>query len=92
MTVLNDRARIAARLLDDEMRSWLRAGADRQDGRLALFDQFGEPIEKKIVRTAIVSGLAEHWFASPMRPQWTVCRLTQKGRTYLDRLAGARKL
>ena len=87
MAINRDRARIAARIFDADMREWLSGGEAREDGRLAIFDQFGEPIDKKVIKTAIASGFAEPWFASPMRPQWTVCRLTQKGHDFLGRPA-----
>ena len=90
MATHSDRAGIAARIFDTDMRQWLRGGEDRNDGRLALFDQFGEPIDKKVVKSAIASGLAEPWFANPMRPQWTVCRLTKKGQDFLSRPAKTR--
>ncbi len=90
MTVYRNRAAVAARMLEADMRDWLRGGATRGDGRLALFDQFAEPIDKTLIKTAVASGYAEPWFASPMRPQWTVCRLTPKGRAFLERPAKAR--
>jgi len=80
MTIYSDRAGFAAREIEAEMRNWLHGGLDREDGRLAIFDMFGEPVNKAVVKSAIASGLAEPWFASPMRPQWTVCRITEKGR------------
>jgi len=80
MTTLDMRADAKSRLHEAELYEWLKGGLTRDDGRLALFDQFGEPIRKTVIQTAIAAGLAEPWFASPMRPQWTVCRLTQKGR------------
>lgn len=75
-----NRANAKARLIETEMMGWLRGGLSRADGRLALFDTFGEPVEKVIIQRAIAKGWAEPWFASPMRPQWTVCRLTEQGR------------
>ena len=84
MTMYSNRAGLTARELEIELRNWLQAGKDRSDGRLAIFDQFGEPVNKSIVKKAMASGLAEPWFASPMRPQWTVCRITPKGRASLD--------
>lgn len=80
MTTLDQRADAKTRLREAELLDWLRGGLQREDGRLALFDHFGEPINKAVIRSAIAAGLAEPWFASPMRPQWTVCRLTGKGR------------
>ena len=80
MATLERRASVKERLLETEMHGWLQGGLQREEGRLALFDEFGEPVQKAIVRRAIDKGLAEPWFANPMRPQWTVCRLTEKGR------------
>lgn len=81
----NSKGRVGqpAREIDMEMRDWLSGGLHRDDGRLAIFDTFGEPVNKSIVKPAIAAGLAEPWFSSPMRPQWTVCRLTVKGREAL---------
>lgn len=90
MTIDSGRAGWAARETELEMQNWLRAGLSRPDGRLAMFDQFGEPVNKAMVRSAIAFGLVEPWFASPMRPQWTVCRLTPKGRQALIRGASTR--
>lgn len=85
-----DRSRVAARLSEREMQAWLSGGLNRPDRRLALFDQFGERIDPNIVRAAIAAGLAEPWFASPMRPQWTVCRLTSQGYDVLVRRAATK--
>jgi hypothetical protein len=90
MTVYTNRAARAAQYTDAAMRAWLRGGTTRQDGRLALFDQLADPIDKSLIKTAVVSGYAEPWFASPMRPQWTVYRLTPKGRAFLERPAKTR--
>ncbi len=90
MTIYSNRADMSARETELELRNWLRGGLDREDGRLAIFDMFGEPVNKAVVKSAIASGLAEPWFSSPMRPQWTVCRLTPKGRDVLIRSAHTR--
>ena len=90
MAMNRDRARVAARIFEADLHEWLRGGESRVDGRLALFDRFGEPIDRKVIKTAIASGLAEPWFANPMRPQWTVCRLTPKGHDFLGHPAKAR--
>lgn len=87
MTVYRNRVAAAARIFDADLRDWLRGGTIRADGRLALFDQFAEPIDKDLIKSAVASGFAEPWFASPMRPQWTICRLTPKGRAFLERPA-----
>ena len=90
MTIYNDRAGLTARETEIELRNWLRGGLDRADGRLAIFDTFGEPVDKGVIKSAIAAGLAEPWFSSPMRPQWMVCRLTPKGRDALNRSANTR--
>ena len=90
MTIYSNRAGYAARETEVEMRNWLQGGVDREDGRLAIFDMFGEPVNKAVIKSAISSGLAEPWFSSPMRPQWTVCRITPKGRAALNLSAGTR--
>ena len=90
MTNANNRAQQRAREIDMEMRNWLSGGLNREDGRLAIFDRFGEPVNKAVIKTAIASGYAEPWFSSPMRPQWTVCRLTAKGRGVMSRSAKPR--
>ena len=90
MNNASNRAQQRAREIDMEMRNWLNGGLSREDGRLAIFDTFGEPVNKAVIKTAIASGYAEPWFSSPMRPQWTVCRLTAKGRAVVSSSAKAR--
>lgn len=90
MTKPSDRADFTARETEMAMQDWLQGGLKRADGRLAIFDMFGEPIDKAVVKSAIAAGLAEPWFSSPMRPQWTVCRLTPRGRDALNRFAKTR--
>jgi len=91
MAVYRNRAAVAARLSEQELQAWLSGGLTRDDGRLALFDQFGEPVDKNLIKSAIADGLVTPWFASPMSPQWLVCRLTPKGRDYVSRLAKTRQ-
>ena len=90
MTINKHRAGISARETDLKLQNWLRGGLERPDGRLAIFDTFGEPVDKAVVKSAISLGLAEPWFSSPMRPQWMVCRLTAKGRVEASRSAKTR--
>lgn len=90
MTIDMHRAGMTARETELELKNWLQGGFDRTDGRLAIFDTFGEPVNKAVIKSAISSGLAEPWFSSPMRPQWMVCRLTPKGRAAVSRSAKTR--
>ena len=59
MATLDRRADVKRRLLEEDMHVWLQGGLSRDDGRLALFDQFGEPVQKSVIREAIKAGYAE---------------------------------
>lgn len=70
---------------EESVLQWLRAGLSRSDGRLPLFDAFGDRIDPRVVQFALRSGWAEGWFANPMKPDWMVCRLTDRGRRRVTR-------
>ena len=61
-------------------RSWLVRGLDQAGGKLPLFDFIGKRIDARTIRRCIESGWAEPWFANPIKPDWLVCKLTDKGR------------
>jgi hypothetical protein len=42
--------------------------------------QNGQEINATTIRACVEKGLAEPWFANPMKPDWLVCRLTDAGR------------
>jgi len=52
-------------------------------GKLPLFDARGQEISSTIISSCLKKGLAERWFANPLKPDWLVCRLTEKGRQAL---------
>ncbi|MSP43110.1 MAG: hypothetical protein EXR08_07060 [Alphaproteobacteria bacterium] len=58
----------------------MRRGISEPGGKLPLFDRRGQEINPAIIQICIGNGWAEHWFANPLKPDWLVCRLTQKGR------------
>lgn len=64
--------------------AWLRRGLDQPGGKLPLFDWQGQKIDPVLVGTCIKAGWAERWFHNPLKPDWQVCRLTQKGRTVVN--------
>lgn len=64
---------------------YLRHGLDAPGGKLPLFDDDGQEISPKTIRSCIEHGWAEPWFSNPVKPDWLVCRLTPQGR----RIAGA---
>ncbi len=74
------RARVA---LSVQERDYLRLGGQQPGGKLPLFDHNGQEINSKIIRSCIKKGYAEPWFANPLKPDWLVCRLTEKGRSVI---------
>ena len=70
-------------------RAWLRRGLDQPGGKLPLFDKLGQQIDPRTVRACIEQGWAEPWYANPLKPDWMVCKLTERGRTVAARRAVA---
>jgi hypothetical protein len=61
-------------------RAWLRRGLDQPGGKLPLFDEYGQRIDARTIRSCIEQGWAQPWFANPLKPDWLVCKLTITGR------------
>ncbi|MEE2688197.1 MAG: hypothetical protein VX430_02110 [Pseudomonadota bacterium] len=61
-------------------RSWLRRGLDQPGGKLPLFDKSGQRINQRTIKSCLTQGWAEPWFENPIKPDWLVCKLTEKGR------------
>ena len=59
---------------------WLKRGLDQPGGKLPLFDEWGQRVNEKTVRSCISHGWAEPWFTNPLKPDWLVCKLTTAGR------------
>ena len=70
-------------------KSWLARGLEQPGGKLPLFDEEGQNYPVRTVRSCIERGWAEPWFNNPSKPDWLVCRLTEKGRTIAARHARA---
>jgi hypothetical protein len=64
-----------------QQRHWLRRGVGQPGGKLPLFDEWGQRISERTVRSCIDQGWAEHWFSNPLKPDWLVCKLTDAGRS-----------
>ncbi len=60
--------------------AWLRRGLDQPGGKLPLFDERGQRVNERTIRSCIAQGWAEPWFANPTKPDWLVCKLTAAGR------------
>ena len=64
----------------DVQRTWLRRGLVQPGGKLPLFDETGTRVDARTVRSCVENGWAEPWFANPLKADWLICRLTDKGR------------
>ena len=64
---------------------WLRRGLDQAGGKLPLFDEVGQRVSERTVRSCIDKGWAAPWFANPLKPDWQICKLTPSGRGILER-------
>lgn len=64
-------------------RRYLMRGLGQAGGKLPLFDEFGQHVHPALVRACIAHGWAEPWFGNPMKPDWLICKLTEKGRRLL---------
>jgi hypothetical protein len=61
-------------------RRYLIRGLSQAGGKLPLFDRDGQHIHPALVRACIAHGWAEPWFGNPLKTDWLVCKLTEKGR------------
>lgn len=66
--------------VSDSQAKWLQRGLAQPGGKLPLFDDAGKRVSARTVQSCIDKGWAEPWFANPMKPDWLVCKLTDKGR------------
>ena len=64
-------------------RSYLLRGFSQAGGKLPLFDRDGQHIHPALVRACIAHGWAAPWFGNPLKTDWLVCKLTEKGRRAL---------
>lgn len=63
---------------------WLARGRNQPGGKLPLFDEWGQRIDERTIRSCIAQGWAEPWFTNPLKPDWLVCKLTAAGRNLLE--------
>lgn len=59
---------------------WLRRGLEQPGGKLPVFDDIGQRVSERTVRSCVDHGWAEPWFENPLKPSWLVCKLTDTGR------------
>jgi len=61
-------------------RKWLERGLSQPGGKLPIFDEQGQRISDRTVKSCIEKGWAKPWFNNPIKPDWNVCKLTEAGR------------
>ncbi len=62
---------------------WLARGLDQSGGKLPLFDERGQRVSERTVKSCLDKGWAAPWFRNPLKPDWLVCKLTDAGRRVL---------
>jgi|SRR5262245_11100911 len=65
-------------------RRYLNRGVTQPGGKLPLFDEDGQHFHPALIRACIAHGWAEPWFGNPLKPDWLICKLTDKGRRALS--------
>jgi hypothetical protein len=74
---------VSSRGPNPAQRRYLLRGLKQPGGKLPLFDEYGQHVHPALVRACIAHGWAEPWFGNPMKPDWLVSKLTDKGRLAL---------
>ena len=71
-------------VISETERAYLASGVKQPGGKLPLFDTRGQEISASLIQNCLKKGYAVRWFANPLKPDWLVCRLTDKGRKAID--------
>ena len=69
--------------LSQAQKKYLIRGLDQPGGKLPLFNEDGSKISDKTIRSCIDRGWAKPWFKNPIKPDWLICKLTDRGRDIL---------
>ena len=67
----------------EPQRRYLERGLSQPGGKLPLFYADGREVAPRTVQACVANGWAEPWFRDPVKPDWLVCRLTERGRMVL---------
>ena len=67
----------------EPQRRYLERGLSQPGGKLPLFYPDGREVPPRTIQACVAHGWAEPWFSNPVKPDWLVCRLTEKGRKAL---------
>lgn len=68
-------------------RAWLARALDQAGGKLPLFMQDGQKIDPRTVKSCLEKGWCEPWYSNPLKPDWLVCKITDKGRALFETAA-----
>jgi hypothetical protein len=81
----NDRREEPAAALrpTEPQRRYLERGLSQPGGKLPLFYADGREVAPRTIQACVANGWAEPWFRNPVKPDWLVCRLTDRGRRVL---------
>ena len=63
---------------------WMMRGLSQPGGKLPLFDDEGQKVSARTVASCLDHGWVEPWFINPIKPDWMICKLTDKGRALID--------
>ncbi len=63
---------------------WMARGLSQPGGKLPLFDETGQKVSARTVKSCLRQGWVEPWFENPIKPDWLVCKLTETGRKISD--------
>ena len=69
--------------LSESQKNYLIRGLDQPGGKLPLFNEDGSKVSDKTIQSCIDKGYAKPWFKNPIKPDWLVCKLTERGRDAL---------
>jgi len=67
----------------EPQRRYLERGLSQPGGKLPLFYPDGREVPARTIQACVANGWAEPWIRNPIKPEWLVCRLTEKGRKVL---------
>lgn len=76
-------ARLKGGPVSTAQKRYLQRGMDEPGGKLPLFDQEGQRVKDQTINACIKNGWCEPWYHNPVKPDWLVCKLTDKGRSVL---------
>jgi hypothetical protein len=63
-----------------QQRHYLMRGLVQPGGKLPLFDEQGQSVTSATVKSCLKNGWSEPWFDNPLKPDWLICKITDKGR------------